>query len=43
MVGLSGLEELVAACKEATQDTLNTLAAIREEGAPTLAMPDIES
>jgi Zn-dependent peptidase ImmA (M78 family) len=42
-VGLSGLEELIAACKQATQDTLNTLAAIREQGAPTLELPDIES
>ncbi len=41
-IGASGLEELIAACQEATQDTLNKLKDIREQGTTRLAMPNIE-
>lgn len=41
-IGPSGLEELVAACKDATQTTLNRLANIREHSASRLAMPNLE-
>lgn len=41
-IGPSGLEELVAACKGATQDTLDKLTDIREQGATRLALPGIE-
>ncbi|NEX17769.1 MAG: hypothetical protein C1943_14400 [Halochromatium sp.] len=41
-IGPSGLEELVAACKAATQDTLNVLAGLHEQGATRLALPAIE-
>lgn len=42
MIGPSGLEELIAGCKEATQDTLNKLANIRKHGTSRLALHDIE-
>lgn len=42
-IGSSGLEELVAACKATTQDTLNTLMDLREQSATRLALPVVES
>lgn len=42
-IGPSGLEELVAACKGATQDTIDKLTEIREHSATRLALPGIES
>lgn len=41
-LGRSALEELIAASKVATEDTLTSLAAMRQQGASRLAMPDIE-